>query len=48
MKIFLYARIGHNLAFAFMPVTKTAVPRTACYLTGQGVVGLVAAMLLTA
>ena len=48
VKIFLYARIGHNLAFAFMPVTKTAVPRTACYLTGQGVVGLVAAMLLTA
>ena len=48
VKIFLYARIGHNLAFAFMPVTKSAVPRTACYLTGQGVVGLVAAMLLTA
>ena len=48
VKTFLYARIGHNLAFAFMPVTKSAVPRTSCYVTGAGVTGLVAAMLLAA
>ena len=48
VKVFLYARIGHNLAFAFMPVTKSAVPRTSCYVTGAGVTGLVAAMLLAA
>ena len=44
VKIFLYSRIGHNLAFAFMPVTKSAVPRTTCYVTGAGVTGLVAAI----
>ena len=48
VKTFLCARIGHNLAFAFMPVTKSAVPRTSCYVTGAGVTGLVAAMLLAA